>query len=81
MCFKKYFPYFFNLFISDNSKRSPIADNYCTDTGGHTWMIVGIIFGLLSAVLSGYAVYVTILLRRTNIRKGKTDILRIQIET
>ncbi|XP_060558576.1 uncharacterized protein LOC132718853 [Ruditapes philippinarum] len=64
-----------HLFLveKDNSKRSPIAaDNACTDTC-HTWMIVGIIFGLLSAVLSGYAVYVTILLRRTNIRKGEGE--------
>ncbi|XP_060558577.1 uncharacterized protein LOC132718855 [Ruditapes philippinarum] len=61
------------LVETDNSKRSPIADNSGTDTGGQTWMIVGIIFGLLSAVLSGYAIFVTILLRRTNIRKGEGE--------
>ncbi|XP_060581294.1 uncharacterized protein LOC132737930 [Ruditapes philippinarum] len=57
--------------VEYNSKRSPIADNSGTNTCDHTWMIVGIIFGLLCVVMSGYAVYVTILLRRTNIRKGE----------
>jgi hypothetical protein len=63
---------FYYLFISENSKRSQIAaDNTYTDTD-ITWMIVGIIFGLLSAVLSGYAIYVTILLKRNAMREGNS---------